>query len=103
MISSIVQLFIGIPSTKKDKQFNHNKKLAKKWFKCRRWFKWNNNACLQWGNEPTMDDVNMEMDHVINLTTWHSHGENCTSNMCNLQFQALEYTSIKIFTCLDFF
>jgi len=35
-----------------------------------------------------MHDVNMEMDQVINLATWHSQAENCTklnaSNMCNL-------------------
>ncbi len=46
-----------------------------------------------------MDDVNMEMDQVINLATWHSQGENCTkvnvSNMCNLDFKIQNTLQLK--------
>jgi hypothetical protein len=38
------------------------KKLAKKWFECRRWSIQSNNIGLQQGNGLGMDDVNMEMD-----------------------------------------
>ncbi len=57
-----MQIDAGIWSAQKNKQFNLNKKLAKKWFGCRRWSIQSNNIGLQQGNGLGMDDVNMEMD-----------------------------------------
>ncbi len=52
-----------------------------------------------------MEAIHMEMDQAINLAMWISQGQKCTKlntfNMCNLQFQHLQYTLFKMYICLN--